>query len=99
MSDVRGAVIVVHDARDAFEVPAASDLSMYKIESPEDGGKAPNGPNFLLIVILFGVSILVVLGLAYLFIPSAAGYMRNIVHPDRHSTSELRVAPGSCEIA
>jgi hypothetical protein len=72
---------------------------MYKIESPEDGGKAPNGPNFLLVVILFCVTILVCLGLAFVFIPSAAQFMRHIVRPDRHPTSELRVAAGNCQIA
>jgi hypothetical protein len=42
---------------------------MYRIEGPEDGGKAPNGPNFLLIVVLFVVTILVGFGLALLFVP------------------------------
>jgi hypothetical protein len=72
---------------------------MYKIESPEDGGKAPNGPNFLLIVVLFMVMIVVGLGLAFVFIPSAARMMRHISRPDPHPTSELRVAPGNYRIA
>ncbi len=72
---------------------------MYKIESPEDGGKAPNGPNFLLVVVLFFVMILVGLGLAYVFIPSAAGWMRHIARPNAHPNSELRVAPGNRRIA
>jgi hypothetical protein len=56
---------------------------MYRIESPEDGGRAPNGPNFLLIVVLFGVTILVCLGLAYLFIPEL-GHFIHSVKPDHH---------------
>jgi hypothetical protein len=56
---------------------------MYRIESPEDGGRAPNGPNFLLIVVLFGVAILVCLGLAYLFIPEL-GHFIHSVKPDHH---------------
>ena len=64
---------------------------MYKIESPEDGGKAPNGPNFPLILALFCITLLVGLGLAYLFIPSAAGLM-HILKPNNHRTSELRIA-------
>ena len=47
----------------------ASDGGMYKIEGPEDGGKAPNGPNFPLIVVLFLVTILVCFGLALVFVP------------------------------
>jgi hypothetical protein len=42
---------------------------MYRIEGPEDGGKAPNGPNFMLIVILSGVTMLVCFVLALIFIP------------------------------
>ena len=63
---------------------------MYKIEGPADGGKAPNGPNFLLIVCLFGAAILVCFGLAFLFIPSFARMIRP-VHPDLHPTSRLVV--------
>ncbi|MGD0799130.1 MAG: hypothetical protein ABR910_15555 [Acidobacteriaceae bacterium] len=53
---------------------------MYKIEGPEDGGKAPNGPNFGLVVILFVVTILVCLGLAILFIP-AFGHFLHALRP------------------
>jgi hypothetical protein len=61
---------------------------MYTIEGPEDGGKAPNGPNFLLIVALFCVTILAGFGLAYLFIPSF-GHMIHVVHSGGHPTSLL----------
>jgi hypothetical protein len=61
---------------------------MYTIEGPEDGGKAPNGPNFGLIVTLFCVTIVIGLGLALLFIPSLARTL-HVVHPDRHPTSQL----------
>jgi hypothetical protein len=61
---------------------------MYRIESPEDGGNAPNGPNFLLIVVLFGVTILVCLGLACLFIPEL-GHFIHAVKPDHHPTSQV----------
>jgi len=61
-------------------------MGMYTIESPEDGGKAPNGPNFGLIVALACVAILVCLGLAFLLIPSAARLIHP-AHPDPHPTS------------
>jgi hypothetical protein len=67
---------------------------MYRIESPEDGGKAPNGPNFRLIVALFVVTILICFGLAYLFIPEV-GHFIHAVKPDRHPTSQ--VVPGRAD--
>jgi hypothetical protein len=67
---------------------------MYTIEGPEDGGKAPKGPNFLLIVALAGVAIFVVLGLAMLFVPDAMHRLR-LVHPDPHPTSQVRGAGDS----
>jgi hypothetical protein len=71
---------------------------MYKIEGPEDGGKAPNGPNFLLIVCLFGAAILVCFGLALLFIPRFSRMIRP-VNPDRHPTSRLVVGTGDHRLA
>jgi hypothetical protein len=62
---------------------------MYKIEGPEDGGKAPNGPNFLLIVILALLVILVGFGAALV----VTGRVGRLIHPlrqNRHATSELR---------
>ncbi|HXE08636.1 MAG TPA: hypothetical protein VN612_12125 [Acidobacteriaceae bacterium] len=59
---------------------------MYRIEGPEDGGKWPKGPNFLLVVALFGVTILVCFGLAYLLIPHFAALIHP-VHPNHHPTS------------
>jgi hypothetical protein len=59
---------------------------MYKIEGPEDGGKWPNGPNFLLIVALFGLGILVCFGLAFLVLPHV-GHFFHVVHPQAHPTS------------
>jgi hypothetical protein len=61
---------------------------MYKIEGPEDGGKWPKGPNFPLIVALFGVTILICLGLACLLIPEFGRHI-HVVHPDPHPTSQL----------
>ena len=50
---------------DAGDAAASGGLgilqTMYKIEGPEDGGVAPKGPNFLLVVILFCAAIFVVL--------------------------------------
>jgi hypothetical protein len=63
---------------------------MYKIEGPEDGGKAPKGPNFLLIVILFGVTILIGLVVA-LLVTGRIGRSIHVVHPDQHPTSRLVV--------
>jgi hypothetical protein len=65
---------------------------MYKIEGQEDGGKAPNGPNFKLIVILFGVAILVCFVAALLF-AGDGGRQIHAVHPDRHPTSQLAEQP------
>ena len=59
---------------------------MYRIEGPEDGGKWPNGPNFLLIVGLFGVAIVVCLVLAYFMLP-AFGHLFHPAHPNSHPTS------------
>jgi hypothetical protein len=67
---------------------------MYRIESPEDGGKAPNGPNFLLIVALFGVTILICLALACLFIPEFGRFI-HAVKPDHHPTSQI--VPGRAD--
>jgi hypothetical protein len=63
---------------------------MYKIESAEDGGKAPKGPNFPLIVILFAVAILVILGVALLMIPDLARYIHPF-KPTRNQTSSLHL--------
>jgi len=59
---------------------------MYRIEGPKDGGKWPNGPNFLLIVALFGVAIVVGLLLAYLLLPHFAQYFHPL-HPNAHPAS------------
>jgi ABC-type branched-subunit amino acid transport system permease subunit len=66
---------------------------MYKIESPEDGGKAPNGPNFMLIVVLFTVAIAVCFGIAYLVIPEFGRYI-HAVRPDHHATSQVTLRQG-----
>jgi len=66
-------------------------MSMYKIESSEDGGKAPNGPNFLLIVGLFCAVIVLGFGVAFLMIPDFAKRI-HLVHPDVHPTSQLVLA-------
>lgn len=68
---------------------AASYQIMYKIEGPEDGGVAPNGPNFLLIVVLFCVAIFVVIIAAYFILPAVVH--KNPAHPDYHPTSQLFV--------
>jgi hypothetical protein len=71
---------------------------MYKIEGPEDGGKAPKGPNFLLIVALFGVTVLIGFAIAML----VTGHLSrsiHVVHPDAHPTSQLIVAPDRTEAA
>ena len=60
---------------------------MYEIEGAKDGGVPPNKPNFLLIVILSGVAIFVVLGIAYFALPNLVH--GNPAHPDRHPTSQL----------
>jgi hypothetical protein len=60
---------------------------MYRIEGPEDGGKAPNGPNFLLIVILFCATILVCFVLALLFIPEFG----RLIHPAKPKTMTTQV--------
>ena len=71
---------------------------MYKIEGPEDGGKAPKGPNFGLIVVLFGVTIL--LGLAItLLVTGRLERMIHVVHPDAHPSSRLVVRSGGIEAA
>ncbi len=59
---------------------------MYRIEGPEDGGRWPNGPNFGLIVVLFGVAIIVCFLLAYLLLPGFAQFFHP-VHPHAHPTS------------
>lgn len=60
---------------------------MYRVEGPEDGGVPPGKPNFKLIVILFGVAILAVLGIAFLVLP---GFVhKNPVHPDNHPNSSI----------
>ena len=64
---------------------------MYKIEGPEDGGKAPNGPNFLLIVGLFGAAIAVCFVLALLLIPDFGRHI-HMIRPDHHPTSQLQPA-------
>ena len=61
---------------------------MYKIEGPEDGGKWPKGPNFLMIVALFGVTIAICFGLALLLIPQFGQHI-HMVHPHHPQTSSL----------
>jgi hypothetical protein len=61
---------------------------MYRVEGPEDGGKWPKGPNFLLIVALFGVTIAVCFILALLLIPDFGRHIR-MVHPHQPATSRL----------
>lgn len=65
---------------------------MYRIEGPEDGGKAPNGPNFSLIVVLFGIAILAFLAIG-LVASGHAGKLVHVVRPDQHPTSQLRGSP------
>ncbi|HEV2645999.1 MAG TPA: hypothetical protein VGU46_06505 [Acidobacteriaceae bacterium] len=65
---------------------------MYKIEGPEDGGKAPNGPNFVLIVALSLGAILVCFGIA-LLVTGRAGRLIHPVRPDPHPTSRLVMEP------
>jgi flagellar basal body-associated protein FliL len=48
----------------------------------------PNKPNFLLIVILFCVTILVVFVLAYFFVDFEGGHL-NFRHHTQHPTSQL----------
>jgi hypothetical protein len=71
---------------------------MYKIEGPEDGGKAPNGPNFLLIVTLFGVAILVCFVIA-LVVTGRVGRLIHPVRPDHHPTSQLVMGSAARELA
>jgi len=71
---------------------------MYKIEGPEDGGKAPKGPNFLLIVILFGVTIGICFVIA-LLVTGRFGRLIHPTHPDRHPTSRLVVGQTDRELA
>jgi hypothetical protein len=59
---------------------------MYRIEGPEDGGKWPKGPNFGLIVTLFGVAIVVIFLMVYLFLPELAQFFHPL-HPHAHPTS------------
>ena len=61
---------------------------MYKIEGPQDGGKAPNGPNFKLVVILFGVTILIVFVVALFFVRDGGRFI-HAVHPDKNPNSQL----------
>jgi hypothetical protein len=61
---------------------------MYKIEGPEDGGKSPNGPNFLLIVILSLVTILIGFAIALVM----TGRVGRLIHPlrsDHHPEARL----------
>jgi hypothetical protein len=71
---------------------------MYKIEGPEDGGKAPKGPNFLLILVLFGVTILIGLTIA-LVMTGRVGRSIHAVHPDSHPSSRLSVPSDGSEAA
>jgi hypothetical protein len=71
---------------------------MYKIEGPEDGGKPGKGPNFLLIVTLFGVTMLVIFVVA-LLVTGDFGKFIHAVHPDHHQTSQLVAAPTGRELA
>jgi hypothetical protein len=73
-------------------------MEMYKIEGPEDGGKAPNGPNFLLIVVLSLAAILVFFAIA-LVATGRMGRLIHPLHPDRHATSQLRTERTDCELA
>jgi hypothetical protein len=75
---------------------------MYRVEGPEDGGKWPKGPNFLLIVALFGVTIAVCFVLALLLIPDFGRHI-HMVHPHQPATSSLILphhpGPGSQLVA
>lgn len=71
---------------------------MYKIEGPEDGGKAPNGPNFLLIVALAGVTIVIGLAIALLVV-GRIGRSMHVVHPDAHPNSRLVLRHSGSEAA
>jgi hypothetical protein len=71
---------------------------MYKIEGPEDGGKAPKGPNFLLIVVLFGVTIVIGFAIA-LLVTGHIGRSIHVVHPDSHPSSRLSVPSDGSEAA
>jgi hypothetical protein len=66
---------------------------MYKIEGPEDGGKAPNGPNFLLVVALFGVVIAIGFAIA-LMVTGHLSRSIHVVHPDAHPVSQLVCGSG-----
>jgi hypothetical protein len=57
----------------------------------------PNKPNFLLIVILFCVSLLVLLLLAVLFLDVEGGHI-HLRHHTQHPTSQL-VLPASTKLA
>ena len=71
---------------------------MYRIEGPEDGGKAPNGPNFLLIVGVFLAAIAACFVLALLLIP-AFGRHIHMIRPDKHPTSQLLVGASNQRLA
>ena len=58
----------------------------------------PNKPNFLLIVILFCVTILVVFVLAYFFVDFEGGHL-NFRHHTQHPTSQLALPAAPNRIA
>ena len=58
----------------------------------------PNKPNFLLIVILFFVTILVVFVLAYFFVDFEGGHL-NFRHHTQHPTSQLALPAAANRIA
>ena len=62
-------------------------MHMYRIEGPEDGGVAPKGPKFGLILALFCVAIFVVLGIAYFVLPAIVH--KSPARPDYHPTSQV----------
>ncbi len=71
---------------------------MYRIEGPEDGGKAPHGPNFKLVVILFGVTIFVVFVVALFFVRDGGRFI-HAVRPDKDPNSKLVVRSSDRAVA
>jgi hypothetical protein len=71
---------------------------MYKVEGPKDGGTPGKGPNFPLIVALFGATMLVIFVVA-LLVTGSFGKLIHPAHTDRHPTSELILQPSSRVLA
>ena len=57
--------------------------------------KRPNKPNFLLVVILSGVTILILFAVAYLLLSDTGKRLLPRLHPDAHPTSYVVPATGS----